>query len=126
MKQSFFAIIIFISLALTHCATSNAGIATSNIPIVDKKYKVVQAVNKTDYWITIDIGILGFPLSEPPIDGLMNEAIQESNADALVNIRYWSDRTILLFITVNRIGLAADAVQFESEPAPPVTNPRRR
>lgn len=100
---------------LTHCASSSAGLATSNIPIVDQKYTVIGPVEKSDYWITFDIAFIGFPLSKPPMDKLVHDAIQESEADALINIRYWNDKSIILFITLNRIGLNAEAIKFQND-----------
>lgn len=100
-------------LLFLNCATSSAGIATSNIPIVEQKYSVIGPVEKSAYWITIDLGILGFPLTKPPINELVNEAIRDKEADALINIRHWNDKIILLFITVNRFGLNAEAVRFD-------------
>lgn len=110
MKKLF---ILLFSFLLTQCATSTAGIATSNIPIVNKKYKVLASVQEEESWITIDLGVFGFPLSKPPVSELMDRIIKEKEADALVNIRYWNDKKIILFITINRFGLSAEAVKFE-------------
>lgn len=100
-------------LFVANCATSNAGLATSNIPLGDKKYKVISHVAKKTSWRTFDIGIFGFPLTIPPVSKLIQEAITENKADALVNIRYWNDKSIILFITNNRFGFEAEAVKFE-------------
>lgn len=80
---------------------------------MEQKYSVIGPVEKSAYWITIDLGILGFPLTKPPINELVNEAIRDKEADALINIRHWNDKIILLFITVNRFGLNAEAVRFD-------------
>jgi len=106
-------VVLFLIFTGFSCATSNAGIATSNIPLADKKYKVLGHVSKTISWNTFDIGVLGFPLGTPPVNRLIQEAITEKQADALVNIHYWNDKSIFLFITRNRFGFEADAVKFE-------------
>lgn len=108
--------IFFVSLVSFHCATSSAGIATSNIPIADRKYKVIGPVEGHKTWNTFDIAIVGLPLSEPPIDKLVTSMLTEKEADALINIRYWTDKYILLFITVNRLHINAEAIKFEDQP----------
>ncbi|MEM7180817.1 MAG: hypothetical protein AAF518_07885 [Spirochaetota bacterium] len=105
-------------LFLQNCATSNAGMAISNVPIVSKKYKVLGVVEKKTSWTTIDIAIIGFPLEQPPIDKVVNDAIAEKEADALINIRYWNDKMIFGPVTLNRFGLKAEAVKFEGGEVP--------
>ncbi|RHX83474.1 LIC20211 family lipoprotein [Leptospira stimsonii] len=100
---------------LTNCATSSAGLATSNIPVADRKYKVIGPVEGHKSWNTFDMAIVGIPLSEPPIDKLVNSMLTEKEADALINIRYWTDKYILLFITVNRLHINAEAIKFEDQ-----------
>jgi hypothetical protein len=107
-------LVLLISL-IVNCATSNAGIATSNIPIVSKKYKVIAPVTKVESWVAFDIGILAKSFQKPPIETMVTNILAQNNADALINIRYWQDRSILLFITIHRIGLTAEAVKFEEE-----------
>lgn len=101
---------------LSHCASSSAGIATSNVPIVDQKYSVLGAVEESDYWLTIDFALIGFPLSKPPINNVLDLAIQKSGGDALINIRHWNDKIVLLFLTINRLGIKAEAIKFINEP----------
>ena len=115
MKMKFNFMILILSLSLVHCATtSNAGLALSNTPI-SQPYDIVSPVKKTKIWFTFDIGFIGIPLRKPPIDALMNDILTEKKADALVNIRYWNDRMVFLFLTVNRIGLSAEAVKFKTK-----------
>jgi hypothetical protein len=109
-------IVFFLSL-LIGCATSTAGISTSNIPIVTKKYKVVGQISEVESWLSIDFGVFGFPLTKPPVSELVDKVIKEKEADALINIRYWNDKTIIFFVTINRFGLNAEAIQFEEETA---------
>lgn len=112
--KSIYVSLFIISLFLANCATSSAGMATSNIPIVDQKYKVIGPVEKQVSWFTLDFAIFGFPLQKPPIDTIINEAIAEQEADALINIRYWQDRTIFAFLVRNRLGLNAEAIKFNN------------
>lgn len=116
------SVLLFLTTVLvftSHCATSSAGLATSTVPIVDKKYKVIAPVEGTKYWLTFDIAIIGIPLGEPPIDRLLEELKREKEADALVNVRYWTDKTIIVFLTVNRLHVSADAIKFEEDTADP-------
>ncbi|RHX78818.1 hypothetical protein EHQ05_08440 [Leptospira yasudae] len=107
--------VFLISLILANCATSSAGIATSNIPVADRKYKVIGPVEGHKTWNTFDMAIIGVPLSEPPIDKVVNAMLTEKEADALINIRYWTDKYILLFLTINRLHINAEAIKFEDQ-----------
>ncbi|TGL75876.1 LIC20211 family lipoprotein [Leptospira yasudae] len=107
--------VFLISLILANCATSSAGIATSNIPVADRKYKVIGPVEGHKTWNTFDMAIIGVPLSEPPIDKLVTAMLTEKEADALINIRYWTDKYILLFLTINRLHINAEAIKFEDQ-----------
>ncbi|TGK33836.1 hypothetical protein EHQ12_14200 [Leptospira gomenensis] len=113
MKRFQLILFFLISFVLWNCATSSAGLATSNIPVADRKYKVLGPVEGHKTWRSLDIAIIGVPLSEPPIDKLMTEMLTEKEADALINIRYWTDKYILLFLTVNRLHINAEAIKFE-------------
>ncbi|XDD52437.1 hypothetical protein AB3N59_19070 [Leptospira sp. WS92.C1] len=115
MKLLKLIFILFFSLILLDCATSSAGLATSNIPLADRKYKVLGPVEGHKNWKTIDAAIIGIPLSEPPIDKLISEMLFDKNADALINIRFWTDKYILLFLTVNRLHINAEAIKFEDQ-----------
>ena len=115
MKKTAIIALLLAGILLGNCATSHAGITTSNIPIADKKYTITGHVAKQVSWKTFDIGILGFPLKKPPVHSLMQEAINEKQADALVNIKYWNDKIVLLFITINRFGFEADTIKFTAQ-----------
>ncbi|TGL58806.1 LIC20211 family lipoprotein [Leptospira sarikeiensis] len=121
MKTRIYGLVlsIILSTVLASCATSSAGLATSTVPVADKKYKVVSPVEGMKYWFTFDIAIIGIPLGEPPIDQLLEELKKEKEADALVNVRYWTDKTILLFFTINRIHISAEAIKFEEDTPDP-------
>jgi hypothetical protein len=108
-------IIFSFLLIFINCATSSSGITTSNIPVVNRKYTVLGPVQNTETWYTFDVAIFGFPLDKPPIDKIVGRAISDKNADALINIKYWQDKIIVLFITVNRIGISAEAIKFEDD-----------
>ena len=109
---------IILCVFLINCASSSAGISTSNIPVANKKYKVIGPVESKNSWITLDIAILAVAFSTPPINEMMDEMIRSKEADALINIRYWQDRTIFLFLTRNRLGINAEAVKFIEETIP--------
>jgi hypothetical protein len=115
MIRSLFYLIIFI-LSLQNCATSSAGIATSNIPIVNKKYQNLGPVEGKKGWFTIDIAIIGVPLEEPPMKELVDQLIREKEADALINIKYWNDKMVFPILTYNRLGISAEAIKLEEGP----------
>lgn len=100
---------------LINCASSSAGISTSNIPIVNKKYKVISPVEGIKSWVTLDVAVFAVSFSNPPINELVEEMLRSKEADALINIRYWQDKRIYLFITLNRLGINAEAVKFTDE-----------
>ena len=100
------------------CAFSSAGISTSNVPIVNKKYKVIGPVEGKKSWITFDMAVFAIPFNNPPINEMTNELIESKEADALINIRYWQDRSIFLFFTRNRLGMNAEAIKFEDSTIP--------
>ncbi|MEI1279522.1 DUF6567 family protein [Leptospira venezuelensis] len=113
---------ILFAIFIISCATSSAGLATSTVPVADKKYKVISPVEGTKYWYTFDIAIIGIPLGEPPIDRLLEELKKEKEADALINVRYWTDKSIFIFLTVNRLHISAEAIKFEDE----ITDPKKK
>lgn len=119
-------IITILVLCLNFCTTTSAGISTSNIPITNRKYQVLSTVSGTKGWIALDIGIIGIPLSEPLLNQLMQELLNQSEADALVNIRYWNDKMIFGFITYHRVGITADAVKFEETQIPNKTDVKKK
>jgi hypothetical protein len=108
---------VLLCALLFNCASSTAGISTSNIPIATKKYKVIGPVESKNSWFTFDIAIMAVAFSKPPINEMMDDMIRSKEADALINIRYWQDRSIFLFLTYNRLGINAEAVKFSDEPA---------
>ncbi|TGK10593.1 hypothetical protein EHQ81_11485 [Leptospira selangorensis] len=124
MKSRISGLVLSLLLAasIISCATSSAGLATSTVPVADKKYKVISPVEGTKYWYTFDIAIIGIPLGEPPIDRLLEELTKEKEADALINVRYWTDKSIFVFLTVNRLHISAEAIKFEDE----IPDPRKK
>ena len=51
-KVMYLALCTAMFSTLISCASSSAGIATSNIPIVNRKYKVVAPIQDSISWIT--------------------------------------------------------------------------
>ncbi len=110
-------LILWLSI-LNVCVSSNAGIATSNIPlnynIQDIEYIKTDSIEK--HWYNFDIGILGFPLKEPPIDSAIQELLNNNQGDALINIRYYTQKSIFLFITRNTLFIKGDIVRIKKNP----------
>ena len=109
MKKKILILLFF----LQNCVSSTGGIATSNIPFSNRNYKVIKPVDVSANWVSIDFALIGFPIKKPPVTELVNNTLQKENADALINIHYWNDKIILLFITIHRFGFKAEAVKLE-------------
>ncbi len=97
------------------CASASAGITTSTIPLEGKPYRILGDAETTRSWWSFDIGFLGFPLRQPPVDEAVQDLLQEKGGDALVNLRYFTDRSIFLFMTRHRFYLKAEVVKLEGE-----------
>lgn len=114
------AILALLTLYLiSSCASSSAGITTSNIPIGNRDYEIIGNGEAQSSWWSFDIGVIGFPLGQPPVDEAIKELVESKEGDALVNIRYSTDRSIFLFLTRHRFHLKADIVKLK-----PATNKR--
>lgn len=115
MKHLITAASIFIlSLGLVNCASSSVGLATSNKPIPNTPYETVKTVEKTFTWYALDFIIFGLPFTEPPVGDLYEKVMEEDSGDALVNIRYWNDKSIFGPITRYRFTIKGDLVRFPS------------
>ena len=107
MKKSLItALLLFAS-----CVSSTAGIATSNIPLEGKEFRVLGPAEVTLTWNSFDIGFIGIPFGTPPVDRAERILLEKYGGDALINLRYWSDKSIYLFITRHRFHLKADVVK---------------
>ena len=51
---------------------------------------------------------------------MTEDLIRSKEADALINIRYWQDRSVFLFITRNRLGMNAEAIKFTDDVIPEI------
>ena len=98
-------------LVFSSCATSYAGLSLSDIPLEGKEYHVVGPAEGRARWITIDMGLIAFPLSAPPIDRVLDQARKSGGGNALRNIRYTQDEIVILFVHIHRLYLRGDAVQ---------------
>ncbi|GIX41024.1 MAG: hypothetical protein KatS3mg129_0757 [Leptospiraceae bacterium] len=106
--------IILLLININFCITSNAGITTSNIPLNHKNITYIATDTVQKSWWNFDIGILGFPLEEPPIDHAIQELLSKHKGDALINIRYYTKKSIFLFMTRNTLVVKADIVKIEN------------
>lgn len=94
-----------------NCASGSAGIATSSEPLKPGEYTVLGPAETSVSWWSIDIGFFALPLSVPPVDEARDALLSEKGGNALVNIRYSTDRSIFLFMTRHRFHLKADVVR---------------
>lgn len=107
----FFALIAF-ALAAGGCVSASGGIAVSNVPVEGRRFDVVGTAETTVSWWSLDIGVIGLPLSDPPVDVAQGDLLKEKGGDALINLRYWTDRSVFLFFTRHRFHLKADVIKF--------------
>lgn len=118
-----------LALAAPACTTASAGIVTSNIPLEGKEYTVLGSAETVKTWYSVDTGFIGLPLRPPPVDEAIADLLKQKGGNALVNIRYSTDRTILFFlVTRHRFILKADVVRVSglglpATPAAPATTP---
>ncbi|MCG6140447.1 hypothetical protein EHQ23_03480 [Leptospira bourretii] len=107
--------IFFLSFIINNCASSSVGLATSNKPIPNTPYETVKTVEKTFTWYALDFIIFGLPFTEPPVTDLYEKVMEEDSGDALVNIRYWNDKSIFGPLTRYRFTIKGDLVRFPSQ-----------
>ncbi|MBX7058502.1 MAG: hypothetical protein K1X75_10595 [Leptospirales bacterium] len=99
--------------ALACCVTASGGIAVSNVPVEGRRFENLGEAQSTVSWWSFDTGIISLPLHEPPVDEAMRQLLTEKSGDALLNLRYWTDRSVfLLFLTRHRFHLKADVIKF--------------
>jgi hypothetical protein len=106
-------LIVLVVILFTGCASSTGGIAVSNIPLEGSSYTFITTDQVLLTWYSIDFGLIGVPLAPPPVEEAQTRLLEKHGGDALVNLRYWSDRSIFLFMTRNRFSLKADIVRIE-------------
>ncbi|TGK52932.1 LIC20211 family lipoprotein [Leptospira bouyouniensis] len=115
MKKNVSLILLFVlSMFVSNCASSSVGIATSNKPIPNTPYETIKTVDKTFTWYAFDIVLFGVPISQPPVADLYEKVLEEESGDALVNIRYWNDKSIFGPITRYRFNIKGDLVKFQN------------
>ena len=110
------SLLLGVLVLLGGCVTATAGIAASNIPLEGRKFAVVGSGTVTESWGGVDLGFIGFPLGAPPVDRAVQRLLREKKGDALINLRYGTDKFIFLFfITMHRFHLTADVIKLEPE-----------
>lgn len=107
------ALSLGLALMLAGCVSASGGMATSNIPVEGRQFEVIGPDEETVSWWSIDLGIIGLPLSDPPVDEAQQKLLDRNDGDALINLRYWNDRSVfLIFVTRQRFHLKADVIRF--------------
>ncbi|MCR9143678.1 MAG: hypothetical protein NXI24_15630 [bacterium] len=99
------------------CASASGGFSVSNVPMESRRFEVVAPGEEaTLSWWSLDLGILGLPLSDPPVARAEQLLLSRTDGDALINLRYWNDRSVfLLFVNRQRFHLKADVVRFTDD-----------
>ena len=115
LPQTILRILLPVALTLgtQACISATGGIAVSNVPVEGRQYEVIGPGETTVSWWALDLGIIGLPLSMPPVDEAQRRLINQNEGDALVNLRYWTDRSMFLFfVSRHRFHLKADVIRF--------------
>jgi hypothetical protein len=115
----FFSVITSAALFLQSCASATAGLAVSNVPLENKQYEILGPAESSRSWITFDMGIIGFPLTSPPIDEAIQDLLTQKGGDALINLRYYTERWVFLGVNYNRFFIKADVVRINAPPSTP-------
>lgn len=119
-----FLTVAFFTITFLNCASSSVGVATSNRPIPNTTYETTKSVEKTFTWYAVDIVLYGKVISEPPFDSIYESLMEGEDADAVVNIRYWNDKSVFGPWTRYRFSVKGDLVKF-TQPAT-ITPPRTK
>ncbi|TGN13126.1 LIC20211 family lipoprotein [Leptospira ilyithenensis] len=126
MKKTSLLLCLFASyLFFTNCASSTIGIAASNRPLPNIPYETVKSVEKNFSWFSFDIGIFGIPTTTPPADHVIQSLMEGEDADAVVNIRYWNDKSVFGPVTRHRFGIKGDLVKFTAQQSPATTKGKK-
>ncbi|MCB1174438.1 MAG: hypothetical protein KDK39_12780 [Leptospiraceae bacterium] len=108
--------LLLLLLVCGACVSTTGGIATSNVPVNGRTFKVLGPAETTVSWWSFNIGIIGLALNEPPVDQAEKEVLAQHEGEALINLRYWNDQSVFLFLTRHRFHLKADVIRFEAAP----------
>ncbi len=112
IRMRLFSVLVAVALATGACVSASGGIAVSNVPVEGRRFDVVGTAETTVSWWSFDIGVIGLPLSDPPVDAAQGDLLKEKGGDALINLRYWTDRSVFLLFTRHRFHLKADVIKF--------------
>lgn len=107
------ALFLFFALSLS-CASASGGFSVSNVPVESRRFEVIAPGEEIALsWWSVDLGVIGLPLSEPPVARAERQLLEKASGDALINLRYWNDRSVFLFfVNRQRFHLKADVVRF--------------
>ncbi|MBN2042115.1 MAG: hypothetical protein JW864_18920 [Spirochaetes bacterium] len=116
--RNIFKIIIITALSGCIIATSSClstrpvCLTSSNTPLNNKKIsenkgKVKGRSNMT--WSILGLWMLG----KPDIQTAIDDAKQQKDADALINIKCYEDDYYLIFFGLTRVTVEGEAVKFE-------------
>lgn len=99
-------------LFFTNCASSSVGVSPSNRPLPNQTYETIKSVEKVYSWYAFDIIVYGASIGTPPMTDIYSDLMQGEEADAIVNLRYYNDKSVFGFITRYRFGIKGDLVRF--------------
>lgn len=102
----------FALLFFAQCASSSVGLSPSNRPLPNQTYETIKSVEKVYSWYAFDVIIYGASIGTPPMSDIYSDLMQGEEADAIVNIRYFNDKSVFGFLTRHRFGVKGDLVRF--------------
>ena len=105
-------LLLFIT-ALSGCSyVTPGGISDANIPITD--YSYVQVLGPTQASKSVTYLFWLIPIGKADIRAAMDEAMRQSNADALVDITWEKKNTFYFFLPITKVTVTVKgtAVQF--------------
>jgi len=105
--------ILTFMLFITGCITTPVCITSSNTPMVGK---TVQENLGTTRGSDSAISILGlWMLGRPDTGAAIDEAITEKNADALINVQCYQEKSYYFLFSLTTVIVEGEAVQFTPE-----------
>jgi hypothetical protein len=109
------------SALLSNCASSTVGVAASNKPIPNTPYETIKSVDKLFTWYSVDLILISVSTSTPPTELIYDTMMQGEPADAIVNIRYYNEKSVFGPVIRHRFGIKGDLIKFSAALTPPPT-----
>ncbi|TGL62268.1 hypothetical protein EHQ58_03445 [Leptospira ognonensis] len=115
MQKYFLIIFLFaLSMAVTNCASSTVGVAASNKPILNTTYETIKSVDKLFTWYSVDLILISVSTETPPTEKIYDVMMEGETADAIINIRYYNEKSVFGPIIRHHFGIRGDLIRYTS------------